>query len=627
MPSITRRDFLNGFAVSIAAGLGPLRTTDVAAAPRGPYPPGLSGLRGSTDQAFAVIHGLVREGRSYDVSGVEPEERYDLVVVGAGLAGLTAAWSFKRQHRSARILILDNHDDFGGHARRCEFEVDGGVILGYGGSESMVSPRSKYKGSLKRVLSEIGINPEMFYDEDVFHRGLYPGLKLSRGVFFPKEVFGADRLVTGDPMVLSFDELIPATRRARTIEAFLGDCPLSAEARAGVVELFRGSRDYLAGLNTDEKLARLRKLSYRSFLVDVCRLPKEGADFFQGRSNDNFGLGIDAIPASDAMAGGFPGAKALGLEKPLKDEEGGDEPYIHHFPDGNATIARALVRALIPAVGGGRSVRELVSRRFDYEALDRETAPVRLRLGATAVMVRNAPSGADIAYVQRDRLRRVAAGRAIVATYGAVMPFICPDIDAARARLLRDIVKLPIVYTKVVLANWKPFIAAGVHTIAAPMSFHSTVKLDYPVSVGTYRFPRTPDRPIGLQLVHVPLTPNQGHDARTQARLGRQRLMEMPFSEFEARIREDLSRMLAGTGFDHGRDIRAITVNRWAHGYAYYPNSLYDDVEAMTNSKPLLSAPIGAIAFANSDTGLDAYAHVAMSEGMRAAGEVGSRRQ
>lgn len=620
MREIVRRDVLNGVAVSLAAGAIPR-----AALAQGTTvdPPALTGMRGSTDASFSVIHALAREGKAFDAADAKAEERYDLIVVGAGLAGLTAAWEYRDRHRSARILILDNHDDFGGHARRCEFNVDGRLILGYAGSESMVSPRSKYKGRALQVLKAIGIDPEIFYSDAVFHRSLYPGLGLSRGIFLPKETFGADRLVTGDPMVLSFDEFGGRVPNARPIEAVLDDCPLSEPARRGLKELFAGTRDYLSGKPKAEKLSDLARMSYRAFLVDVCGLPKDAADFLQGRSNDNFGFGIDVIPASDAMSGGFPGAKALHLEAELKDEEAGSEPYVHHFPDGNATIARALVRSLINGSAPGRTAADLVTAQFRYGALDVAGQRVRLRLQSTVTSVRNVAGGVDVVYVRDGRPHRVAARRAIVATYASVMPYICPDIPAERAALLRENVKAPIVYTKVILSSWQAFVAAGVHSIAAPMSFHSTVKLDYPVSLGAYRFPRKPDEPIGLQLVHVPVAPGSGLDARAQSRVGRQRLLETSFAELEARIREDLSRMLAGTGFDAGSQIRAITVNRWSHGYSYAPNSLFDDVEAMTKAKPELGRRIGAIGFANSDTLLDAYAHTAMSEAIRAARDLG----
>ena len=131
---ITRRDFLNGAALAVAASLTPIEQLHAQAARRLPYPPLLAGLRGSTDESYAVIHAVAREGRRYDIDKIEADETYDLVVVGAGLAGLTAAWAYRERRPSARILILDNHDDFGGHAKRNEFRYGGRTFIGYGGT-------------------------------------------------------------------------------------------------------------------------------------------------------------------------------------------------------------------------------------------------------------------------------------------------------------------------------------------------------------------------------------------------------------------------------------------------------------------------------------------------------------
>ena len=362
--------------------------------------------------------------------------------------------------------------------------------------------------------------------------------------------------------------------------------------------------------------------SYRGFLTDICKLPASAADFFQGRSADNYGFGIDAIAAVDAMAGGFPGANALRI----KDQTGGqgedNAPYVHHFPDGNASLARALVRSLVVGVAPGRTMDDLVSTTFDYGQLDRPGAPVRIRLQSTAVVVRNTSDGrgVDVGYVAGGELRRVHAARAVVATYASAMPYVCPEIDTTRSELLKSNVKAPLVYTKVVIRNWQSFVRLGTHKIAAPTSFHTTVKLDYPVSLGGYRFPRLPRDPMVLHLVHAPLEP--GHDMRAQARLGRNRLLATTFADFERAIRKDLDRMLAKGGFDAGRDILAITVNRWSHGYSYTPTSLYDDVEQMQAQIGAARAKLGNIVFANSDTAWDAYAHAAMEEAVRAVGEL-----
>jgi spermidine dehydrogenase len=247
---------------------------------------------------------------------------------------------------------------------------------------------------------------------------------------------------------------------------------------------------------------------------------------------------------------------------------------------------------------------------------------VRLRLRSTAVVVRNEAGGVAVGYVCDGELRRVAAKRCVLATYGMVMPHLCPEMPDEQKALLAQNIKSPLIYTKVLIRSWESWQKLRVHSIAAPMSFHTTVKLDYPVSLGGYRFPRDPKEPIGLQLVHVPLAPNQGLTAREQCRAGRQRLLEMTFADFEAQTRADLDRMLGPGGFDAKRDILAITVNRWAHGYSYFFNSLYDDVDAAEASMEKARAPVGRIALANSDTAWDAYAHAAIAEAARAIDEL-----
>ena len=137
--SITRRDFLNGAALTIAAGLTP--AAQIAAAPS-PYPPALTGLRGQHDGSFETTHALARQGRKFPVDSLPIEETYDLAVVGGGISGLAAAWFYRRANPSARIVILDNHDDFGGHAKRNEFTLGDRRVIGYGGSQSLQSPNS-----------------------------------------------------------------------------------------------------------------------------------------------------------------------------------------------------------------------------------------------------------------------------------------------------------------------------------------------------------------------------------------------------------------------------------------------------------------------------------------------------
>jgi spermidine dehydrogenase len=218
-------------------------------------------------------------------------------------------------------------------------------------------------------------------------------------------------------------------------------------------------------------------------------------------------------------------------------------------------------------------------------------------------------------------VHRVRAARAIVAGFNSAIPYMMPDLAEEQRNALFQNVKAPLVYSKVAVRNWQPWVKLGVHEISGPMSFHCRVKLDYPVSMGSYRHPRTPSEPIGLHLVHVPNESSPGMEARDMFRIGRMKLLEMTFADFEARIRDELDRMLGAGGFSSARDIAAITVNRWAHGYAYGGNSLFDPDDT-DDIKEKARKPRGRVAIANSDAGWSAYAHTAIDQARRAVDEV-----
>jgi len=616
---ITRRDFLDGVALAVAAGLTPAKLFAQAGAAA--YPPGLAGWRGSTPAAYEIAHG-VRDGKRYAIGSLKVEDTFDLVVVGAGISGLTAAYLYRQRHPSARVLILENHDEFGGHARRNEFEVDGRRLVGYGGSEAIQSPKSEWSDDAAGLLKQIGVDVDRF--ERAFDRGLYPGLGLSRGLFFAREAFGADKLVTGDPMRMVADDIPPDRMNARSVAAFVADYPLSDEQKAKLVALFTDSRDVLSGKSLDAKQAYLAKISYRDFIKKHWALDDAAANTFQGRSNDFFAVGIDGVPASDAMSTGYPGFQGLGIARSEESQAELDDPYIYHFPDGNASIARLLVRKLIPAVAPGSTMDDIVTARFDYGKLDDASSPVRLRLGSTVGTLRNRSYGkVDVGYVRDGVLHRVQASHAIYAGYGMMLPYICADLGDAQKAALAAGVKAPLVYTNVVVRNWQPWVKLGVHEITNPMGFFSRVKLDYPVSLGDYRFPSNPDEPMVLHLVHVPTLPaGAGLDQRTAWRTARALLYTKTFDDFEQRIRDELGRMLGPGGFDASRDIRAITVNRWGHGYAYGQNSLFDE-ERDPAVNVVAQRKVGRLSIAGSDAAWSAYAHAAIDEAHRAVAETG----
>jgi spermidine dehydrogenase len=507
------------------------------------YPPAATGLRGSHPGSFEVAHAL-RDGERFEVDGLADADDVDLVVVGAGISGLAAASFYRGGHPGATILLLDNHDDFGGHAKRNEFTVDGRFLLGYGGSEALQSPEALYGPEAKGLLAALGVDHHRF--ERYFDTDLYPSLGLSRGQFFTKEAFGEDTLVAGDPMRMVADD-IPADRmHERTPKDFIADFPLPEASRRTLVDLYTSERDPMPSLDADAKYDALSGISYRAYVQRYWGLDDLAADTFQGRSLDFYAIGIDGITA-------FAGMRLASDPRALAEME---EPYIHHFPDGNASIARLLVRSLIPEVAPGSTMEDIVTARFDYATLDRPGQPVRLRLRSTAVHVANDGDGARVAYVRDGELTGVRARHAILAGYHMMAGRIMPELPQDQRRALRGNVKAPLSYTKVAVRHWRPWVECGVHEITNPMGFFSRLKLDYPVSIGDYRFPRSPDEPMVLHLVHVPTVPNQDLPRREANRQARQLLYDTTFEDFEFHVRDELGRMLGPGGFDPGRHRR-----------------------------------------------------------------------
>lgn len=618
---ITRRDFLNGVAITVAAGMTPLQL--LQAAPDGRYyPPALTGLRGSHVGSFEVAHQMGWEKKVFDTEKLPITEDYDLVVVGGGLSGLSAAWFYREKHPKAKILILENHDDFGGHAKRNEFQAGGRMIIGYGGSEALQSPNHLYSKEVNGLLKKLGVDIKRF--ETAFDRQFYPNLGLSRGVFFDKENFGEDKLVTGDPTPMVADDIAPDQLHARSISDFINDFPLPAEDRQALIDLHMAPKDYLPGKTAEEKADHLAATSYRNFLLKDVGLSEGAVKYFQSRTNDFMALSIDAVAAADAYSVGFPGFAGMNLA-PISEEAAAEmeEPYIYHFPDGNASVARLLVRSLIPGVAPGHTMDDIVLATFDYARLDQPKAPVRLRLNSTAVSVRNVDGGVHIGYSRGGQLAQVRGKRCILACYNMMIPYLLKDLPAPQAHALSQNVKYPLVYTKVVIRNWQSFQKLGVHEIYAATQPYSRIKLDYPVSMGGYDHPRDPTQPIGLHMVYVPTSPNSGMNARDQARAGRGKLYGQTFEQLEAQLRDQLQRMLGPGGFKHETDILAITVNRWSHGYASFSNSLFDDADESEALMNLARKPVGQVSIANSDAAWSAYAHAAIDEAFRAVREVG----
>ena len=606
---VTRRDFLNGTRVAIGASLlSPWieafgRSASGFELHDAYYPPAKTGLRGSHDGSWETMHARVA-GRTWPHG--TPEEEIDLVVVGGGISGLAAAHFYRKERPDARVLVLDNHDDFGGHAKRNEFTVDGRTRIGYGGTESIDTP-SGYSEVARALLADIGVHVQRFYD--YFDQGLYSSMGLSYAIAYDSGTYGKRKLVTGYGKV-PWPEFAAAT-------------PMNERARADLVRAFTDERDYLAGMSDDEKIALLSKISYRRFLEDYVKVDEQVLAMYQRWGMSYWCVGMDEVPAISVLGytdgGGIPG-----LDHTIRRVgDRGDEPYIFHFPDGNASVARLLVRSLVPAALPGRTMEDSVTARLDYTALDRPGLEVRIRLNSTVVNVGHTrdDGAVDVTYVHDGVAHTVRGKRCILACYNSAIPYLCPELPEEQRKGLAHNVKVPLTYTKVLIPNWRPFAELGIRYVFYTRDFYKQVELDYPVSIGDYRFGASPDEPMVLHMCHVPYFEDiQGPE---QWRAGRRALLTTPFSVFEEHVRDQLDQALSGAGFDAGRDIHAITVNRWAHGYSYGPGRTWEPEYASEADKPWVRGrqPFGRITIANSDAGAAANTNSAITHANRAVAE------
>lgn len=630
---ITRRDFMNGAAMAIAAAVAPhasLLAQEKEAQDRSGYdPPAAHGLRGSHPGAFEVAHRL-RDGTFWSSAG-QPEssgESYDLIVVGGGISGLSSARFFHQAAgKTARVLILENHDDFGGHAKRNEFQLDKTFMLGFGGTFSIESP-APYSPVAQGVVRDLGIDVSSYSRH--LDSKLYASLGLKQKIFFDQETFGADRLVVK-----------PSPKHGEKMwREFESQAPLTDKTKADLKRLYALDEDLMPGLSSEQKKAKLARMSYADYLTKLVKVEPQVVTILDPEQKSLYGVGIDAISAQDAWGLDMPGFEGLKLtpgpgpgmgRDAIPNEEA--EKYFFHFPDGNASIARLLVRKLIPdsipaSSRNAISSDDIVMARADYSRLDSPASPVKIRLNSTAVRVRHvgdvtAAKEVEVTYARDGKVYTTRAKNCILACWHVVIPYICKELPQSQRDALASAQKVPLLYTNVALRNWKSFQKLNTNAVYAPGCYHTRMALDLAVSIGGYQCARNPEEPI---VVHMMKTPNQpGRPSREQHTLGRLELYNTTFEEMERNIRDQLARTLGAGGFDPARDIAAITVNRWPHGYAYEYNSLFDTFWRDGGITPCEVArkPYGRIAIANADAGAYAYTDEAINQAWRAVGELG----
>lgn len=612
MSKITRRDFVNGTLVAAGTSIlssGSLSHAATKAIGTANYPPALTGLRGSHPGSNTHAHSMALDGNSEWGSTYKLNEKYDLIVVGAGISGLAAAFLYQQQHGSdKKILILDNHDDFGGHAKRNEHTIDGKTLISYGGSQSIVEPKHGSK-VVHKLLKDIGVDIKRFHT--AYDLGFYSRNNLWAVTYFNQAVFGEDKVVKHPYCNYpNYIEGLPAGNLSH--EEAARQAPLSKKGKEQLLRVLNG------GLHTidvpKEKLNEyISTHSYFDYLKNTLGVDDPGVLQMARNSGLDWALtGTDLMTIATAKKCG-----ALGFApKAVYDE---DNPYIYHFPDGNAGVARAVVKKMIPDIAQGNDAEELVLAKFNYAELDKSSNAVRIRLNSTVVDTHHAGDPKDssdvvVTYIKGDKSYQVTGRGVVMACYNMIIPYIVSDLPEDQAAALRLQSKSPLIYSSVGLKNWRAMKEMGIGLAMSPGNMHQAVFMDFPVNMGGYEYTKTPDDPCVLQMISCPYGETMGAPAQDQFYEARYRMLDSEFTDYEKEIREHLSGMLPNESFEFDRDVESITVNRWAHGYT---------VGGPGDSVRRGRRPFGRITIANCDSAPGADLKTAINMAARAVKELG----
>jgi len=636
---ITRRDFVNGTLIGAGAvllGKGALSAdanaveAEAVAYPAGApyYPPALSGLRGSHPGAFERAHELAHDGREDWGQTADTGEVYDLIVVGGGASGLSAAYFFQQAHDwKAKVLILENHDDFGGHAKRNEFESAGKKRMTYGGSQGFDNI-ANWPKEMWEFLDELGIDLDRFetthYDNDWFTRH-----KLTGGVYLDAETWGKDHMIPAD--LGDMAPVMPGLGVGnRDFKALFDAAPLPDAARQELTRLYADTDADRVIQQIEELDPDFDALPFETFLKEYWGIKEQATfDFIRKLPTDENGVGTDSLSLSEGIMASLPGAVGVGkFYKMIKDRDPEDPGYVHHFPDGNAGFCRMVVRAMIPEVGPGETADDVVLATFNYDALDSPENDTRIRLNSTVINAKHdGPVGQAkdvvVTYIQDGKPHRVRGAGVVMACWNMIIPFLCPELPDGQKEALRLNVKIPYVFSNVMVKNWQAIKKSGIGAAYCPTSYYHLLQTEYPVSMGGYEPTDDPNEPMPITLIRVPVPDERGMPPRDQFREGRGTILAAEFEEYETAVHAQLNGMFGAHGFDAKRDIESITVNRWPHGYSYSYFSLYDKGMSLDDGPHITARqPFGRITIANSDAGADSWLDVGVMQALRAVREL-----
>lgn len=608
---ITRRDFVNG---ALVAGAGLMLSGRVAGAtsPADDWN-GYGGVgqyrhsNGNTYDVMNAAHGI-RDG-AYEgamAKAIDTGEVYDLVSVGGGISGLSAAL-FYQKNKGGRCLILDNHSMVGGLAKRSEFLVDGHRLTAHQASAIFLVPLKG--GYIDKVYDLIGMDRSvMEYQrwqsprrEMPLHQSPYADPK-DYGFYFGSQFGQRPGVWVLDPWGRQLD-----------------GAPLSEGVKADLMRWRtvpdEGPRPQVEG---DAISRQLDTITLEEHLMARHRISRETVrTFLSPVEGGGYGLGPDALSAYCAYAieTEFPG-------------DGNAELGDQMFPDGNAGFVRLMVKTLIPeAFAGERSVEQVWRTPIRLEALDRAGAPTRIRLSATVVSVEHEgdPATADvvrITYALGGRLFRVRARGVVLAGGSWTTKHIVRDLPTSHRDAFAQFHRSPALMANVAVRNWR-FLhkmgMAGCRWFEGLGNYLSVRRMSTIAGDGRGI---DPDAPTVLTIKLLYSQP--GLPIAEQGKQGRAQLFGTPFAQYERAFRAQLGDMFAPGGFDPRRDVAGIILNRWGHAYVSPQPGFFFGVDGKPAPRDVLrDRAFGRITFANTELAGASDHRNAIREAERAVGLVG----
>lgn len=615
---ITRRDFINATLLGAGAFLLDLPAPLHLRAQTGSWD-GYGGVgdnansHGDTEEVIRIAHGM-RDGRFVDAAAgvTDTGEAFDLVIIGGGMSGLGAAYHFKKMSRPGqKCLILENHQVFGGEAKRNEFVVNGQRLIGPQGSNSfiVIDEPNAYG---YHIYSELGI-PRHFQ-----YQNLNPDLAMLR---FDRTNYG---FMLWHDIHASVGYLF---RDRRTGESgWMSDIwkrrlegsPFPGEVRKDLLIWRDGTKRYHEG---DDFEQWLDTMTYKNYIEKVMGLNPAVTRYADPVLASSIGLGCDAISAFGAYQVAMPGFQGFtgGYSRLALIRESD----WHSLPGGNDGIMRHLVKALIPgAISGSARFEDILNGPIDFGALDNSESSIRMRLGATAVRIRHDPEPEKsdfllITYIKGGKLYRLKARCAVVASGGHVSRRIVSDLPGEYGQALSNFHHSAFMVVNVAVANWRFLYKLGVTACRWFDGFGFSCNIRQPMIVGDYRPPLDPERPAIITF-YVPFY-YPGLPAKDQGIKGRMELLSTSYSAYELKIREQMLGLFGRWGFDPRRDIAGIILNRWGHAFVNPQPGFYFGKDGSPAPRYLLRKRFGRIAFGHSE--LNGHQHWvgAIEEGRRAA--------